>query len=144
MKEVPVYLAIPGTGSQLYISESNGNGEVTFDLRGYYGSGEIVAQANLPKDSAYRIDFRSPFAAEFSSTQLAPFVLHESFQQPLLAQSVSMQVQQAYFSDSLARFASPAVDSMPFYGNPDRAYLLDDYTRFTTMEEVLSATPPLD
>ena len=26
---------------------------------------------------------------------------------------------------------------LPFYGKPDVSYLLDDYTRFTTMEEVL-------
>ncbi len=29
------------------------------------------------------------------------------------------------------------MDTIPFYGKPDVSYLLDDYTRFTTMEEVL-------
>ena len=31
----------------------------------------------------------------------------------------------------------PDYDSLPFFGKPDYSYLLDDYTRFTTMEEVL-------
>lgn len=44
----------------------------------------------------------------------------------------------------VSRFPLPAgVDSFPvydttsFYGHPDRTYLLDDYTRFPTMEEVI-------
>jgi hypothetical protein len=29
------------------------------------------------------------------------------------------------------------IDTSTFYGNPDERYLLDDYTRFTTMEDVM-------
>lgn len=28
-------------------------------------------------------------------------------------------------------------DTLPFYGSPDKRYLLDDYTRFSTIEEIL-------
>ena len=34
-------------------------------------------------------------------------------------------------------FQIPNYDTVPFFGKPDVSYLLDDYTRFTTMEEVL-------
>jgi hypothetical protein len=136
--QVPVSLSIPGSASHLHIIESNEKGEVNFNLLGYYGSGEVIAQAMAEKGNAYRVEIRNPFAPEFTTTPVTPFYLTENFQQPLVAQSVSMQVQQAYFADSLARFSTPAVDTTPFYGKPDNAYLLDDFTRFITMEEVLN------
>jgi hypothetical protein len=29
------------------------------------------------------------------------------------------------------------IDTLPFYGTPDKQYMLDDYTRFSTLEEIL-------
>jgi len=34
------------------------------------------------------------------------------------------------------------MDSVPFYGKPDEKYLLDDFTRFPTMEEVMREYVP--
>lgn len=48
-----------------------------------------------------------------------------------------MQVQHVYTEDSITRFRLPLTDTMPFYGRADHEYLLDNYTRFVTMEEVL-------
>jgi len=47
-------------------------------------------------------------------------------------------VQNAYLTDYLQRFDAPwNPDSTAFYGQPDKKYFLDDYTRFNTMEEVM-------
>lgn len=35
-----------------------------------------------------------------------------------------------------------SVDTLPFYGYPDRSYHLDDYTRFPTLEEVITEFVP--
>jgi hypothetical protein len=49
-----------------------------------------------------------------------------------------MQVQNIYSGDSIRNFKEPLItDSLPFYGLPETEYKLDDYKRFTTMEEVL-------
>ena len=49
-----------------------------------------------------------------------------------------MQVQNIYSGDSIRNFKEPFIaDSLPFYGLPETEYKLDDYKRFTTMEEVL-------
>ena len=46
--------------------------------------------------------------------------------------------QYIYMNDSIQKFSVPALkDSLPFFGKAQTIYLLDDYTRFTTMEEVL-------
>jgi hypothetical protein len=135
--QVPVSLAIPGNSSHLFIAESNDKGEVIFNMLGYYGSGDLIAQAIGAQGHNFRTEIRAPFATDYTTIPLSPFRLNETYQQPLVAQSVSMQVQQAYFSDSLSRFATPVADTTPFYGRPDKAYLLDDFTRFISMEEVL-------
>ena len=53
-----------------------------------------------------------------------------------------MQVLNTYDAAKLSRFAIPLIDTLPFYGKPYKKYLLDDYTRFTTMEEVLREYVP--
>ena len=55
-----------------------------------------------------------------------------------MQKSIDMQVQNIYFADSLRFFAEPIItDTLPFYGATAHSYRLDDYKRFTTMEEVL-------
>ena len=47
-----------------------------------------------------------------------------------------MQLQHAFTSQK-EREPSQASDSVAFYGKPDEKYLLDEFTRFPTMEEVM-------
>ncbi|HEY0679622.1 MAG TPA: hypothetical protein VGD17_15160 [Chitinophagaceae bacterium] len=137
-REKAIYLSVPGSASQLYIGETDKNGNVFFDLRGYYGSGSIVVQTETEKDSSYTIDIMNPFTAEYTASEAEPFELSEESHRSLMARSVSMQVQQAYSGDSLEKFESPSIDTTSFYGKPDNLYFLDDYTRFMTMEEVFN------
>src|SRR5207237_3521847 len=51
--------------------------------------------------------------------------------------NVSVQVQNNFSGEKLKQFDEPLVDSNAFFGKPDVQYLLDNYTRFSTMEEVL-------
>jgi hypothetical protein len=53
-----------------------------------------------------------------------------------------MQVQNTYSAEKLSRFDVPDVDTLAFYGVPYKKYWLDDYVRFTTMEEVLREYVP--
>jgi hypothetical protein len=56
----------------------------------------------------------------------------------ILQRSIGMQVQNVYTGDSLRNFIEPLInDTLPFYGRAEATYKLDDYKRFTTMEEVL-------
>jgi hypothetical protein len=49
-----------------------------------------------------------------------------------------MQVQNAYAAMRMQTpYLPPAADTTAFYLHPDLTYMLDDYVRFTTMEEVL-------
>jgi hypothetical protein len=135
------WLSIPGIQLQFYNSRINKDGKVYFDVRDYYGQNEIIVQTDAP-DSNYRVDVLNPFSEKYSDWQLPAFTLPPVAQQNLNEQSIGMQVLNTYEGSKLSRFAVSAIDTVPFYGKPFKTYLLDDYTRFTTMEEVLREYVP--
>ncbi len=135
--EVVTYFGIPGKRVQLFTSISDTTGRLLFNTKDFYGPGEIVVQTNTEKDSTYRIDILSPFSEQFSKTALPALVLTSDMQKSLETQSLGMQVQNIYAGNKIKQFYEPGVDSSAFFGSADKVYKLDDYTRFTTMEEVL-------
>lgn len=136
-ENIVAFLSVPGTHFQLYTSKSNNEGLVYFNTKDLYGSKLIVAQANGQENSRYRIDFTSPFSENYSSYKTPSFSSSATAATNSLQQSISAQVQNMYARDT-GTYSLPArIDTAHFYGKPDVRYLLEDYTRFPTMEEVL-------
>jgi hypothetical protein len=134
----PVYLSIPGEKYSLNISTSNEKGELRYEVRRFYGPGELVLQANGKGDSIYRIDILNPFSEKFSGRSLPSFPVYENSVNEFLFRTTHAQVENHFLSDKKQQFVSyKAPDSLAFYGLPDKKYFLDDYTRFVTMEEVM-------
>jgi hypothetical protein len=132
------YISVPGQKYLLGGAVSNKNGIVQYNLRNFFGSNEIVVQTASQKDSMNRVEIFSPFSEKFSDIPIPAFNLSETMQQDLINHSIGTQVQNAYLADYLQRFNAPwNPDSTAFYGQPDKKYFLDDYTRFNTMEEVM-------
>lgn len=131
-----VYFSVPGKPFEFFTAISDQNGFAHFNLKELYGLKKIIVQVNSPDKSAYRIDLLSPFFAPVTTAH-TPFYLPDA--PSLLEQySINMQVQNIYNADSMRMFyAHDPKDSLPFYGKTPYGYNLDDYTRFTTMEEVL-------
>ncbi|WP_276480485.1 hypothetical protein [Paraflavitalea pollutisoli] len=136
------FLSIAGTKLHFYPVMSGAQGEVQFDVRNYYGPGEIIVQAEDQTDSNFHVDIKNPYFDKYSDYQPAPFYLSPSLQGALTEGSINMQVQNAYYSDRLTQFGLPRIDTMPFYGNGYPKYLMDDYVRFTTTEEILREYVP--
>ncbi len=136
-KDIETFLSVPGVRTQFAPSTSNEQGNIKFEFKNFYGSSEIIVLPDQRFDSIYRIEIDNPFSKNFSSTPVPAFHLSEQSSNTLLEQSVSMQVQNIYAGNKLKQFYFPAIDTTAFYLNPDTRYLLDDYTRFTTVEEVL-------
>jgi hypothetical protein len=133
------YLSAPGIRFQVGGAMSNKKGQLLFDIKNFYGSNEIVLQAeNNQRDSNYRIDILNPFSEKFSAIPVPSFDLSPELREDLVTRSIGMQVQNAYLNDNLQRFDMPDMqDSTSFYGVPDNKFFLDEYTRFNTMEEVM-------
>jgi hypothetical protein len=135
--DVIAYFAVPGKRVQLFASRSDTTGRILFNTKDLYGPGEIVVQTDSHRDTTYHIDIQNPFSEHFSKLPLPPFELTPDMKTPLELQNVAMQVQNIYAGSKTRQFYEPYIDSTGFYGKPDHVYRLDDYTRFTTMEEVL-------
>jgi hypothetical protein len=131
------YFSVPGFPAAFKSSFSDKDGRVKFELKDYYGSSEIIVQPNTLRDSIYRIDIADPFSKTYSGNPFPEFTLHKEAAGSLREQSVSMQVQNIYSGKSLKQFSNPVVDSTAFFITTDANYLLDNYTRFITIEEIL-------
>jgi hypothetical protein len=134
--DVLAYLSVPGSRVQLYNSKSDSTGMVRFYTKDFYGPNEIVLQTDV-KDSIYKIELVDPFSNKISTKPLPAFELSENMKSIISDYNLSMQVQNSFVSEKLKQFDAPVIDSNAFFGDPDIQYLLDNYTRFSTMEEVL-------
>ena len=137
-KGIETYLSIPGNNFGFYISKSDENGIVSFEVKDYYGNGLLFAQPGKNVDSFYKVELLKPFDESAPLLRSEPFRLTQNMLDRLLQRSIGMQVQNVYSGDSLRNFTEPVLnDTLPFYGTAEKKYFLDDYKRFTTMEEVL-------
>lgn len=135
--EKDAFLSVPGKWTQFAIAQTDAAGRVAWNFTNMYGSSEIVVQTDLEKDSLLRVDVDDPFSLDYVSRHRSPFVLPIRNPQTISSLNMSMQIQNAYVAMDRQAWVWPALDSSPFYLRPDWTYKLDDYTRFTTIEEVL-------
>lgn len=134
----PVYLSIPGIHTKFYATQSDQNGLFKFYTRDVLGQGEIMLQADGLEGRPYNIEVHTPFSEKYAATKIVSDVINESLKSSLEKASLNAQVQRKYAWELMKKFRLPSdVDTSSFYGKPDERYRLDDYTRFTTMEEVL-------
>jgi hypothetical protein len=130
------YVGIPGKRVQLFVSKSDSSGNLLFNTKDFYGD-EIVVQPNTQLDSIYRIDISDPFSEQYSKRPFPPIDIKPDMQEAIENQNLGMQVQNIYSGKRIRQFYEPVENASGFYNKPIKTYLLDDYTRFTTMEEVL-------
>ncbi|RXF71926.1 hypothetical protein [Arcticibacter tournemirensis] len=139
-ENILAYLSIPGKSIQLYVSKTDSNGIASFNTKNFYGSNEVVVQTDPLSKDTYAIEVLSPFSNEHTP-QTASLnnlkTIPDSIAKQLLSESLNMQVNNIFNGDKLRQISPPKVDSAAFFGKPNKRYLLDDYTRFTTVEEVL-------
>ena len=132
------YLTIPGQRYIFTNGISNASGEVLFPVPRFYGNAQAVIQVNSRLDSNCSVEVVNSFSNEFAAGPLPPLSISSALKNSLTNRYISAQVQTMFASDSINRFRKPFFsDTTSFYGTPDKAYLLDNYTRFPTMEEVL-------
>ena len=140
--DVMTYLASPSRITRLNNSLSNADGTVQFEMNNFYGPRDIVLQSDPQQDSTCQLTILSPFSTRYAST-LRPYPgLVPRFQPDYEKRHLQAQVQSVFFGKYRNRYVSRGVDSLAFYGKPDETYLLDKYTRFKVLEEVLREYVP--
>jgi hypothetical protein len=107
-------------------------------MKDFHETGKIIAQTNYELDSLSHIEIEKPYSKEYATRNFTELQLNNSIEDELIERSVGMQVQDAFYEDeTYFQFKKMDTDSIPFYGEADEIYLLDDYTRFPVFEEVI-------
>ena len=137
------YLSVASTKSEFRTALSDDSGFVHFEMNNFYGGSEIILQSKGQRDSTIHIEVANPFADKYSATVLPAFSLPQSNAAALLNQHISVQVLNTFAGNRLKQWSLPAGDdTTAFYSKPDGVYMLDDYVRFTTIEEILREYVP--
>lgn len=132
-----VYLGVPGKRLQFYAALTDTLGRFTFNTRDFYGMNEIVVQTDTKVDTTSKIILKSPFIESAGRFTTRPVAFGPTALKDLQRYNLSMQVQNVYTAAQINRYKALTIDSSVFYGKPYKTYLLDDYTRFEQMEDVL-------
>ncbi len=134
---VETYLSAPGLRTQFTTAVSDSSGKLGYEMKNFYGSGSITLQTSQARKNNYQLTINNPFSSMPATTVPQLFLLPAANPVTLQQHSLSMQVQNIYSAEKSNRFSLPVSDTSAFYLHPDATYYLDDYTRFTTMEEIL-------
>jgi hypothetical protein len=137
-KNILTTLTIPGEAFELRSALSRQDGSIFFNVNDFYSNNEVIIQNVNAADSTAKINISSPFSDKFSLSPFPQFTLTDKWKDQLLYRSINAQADNSYLIDKKRlAFTDLVVDSNVFYGNAEKQYYLDDYTRFITMEEVM-------
>lgn len=134
LERAPVFLSIPGSDTKFWSSLSDAEGVANFEIKNSFGTREFILQS---ADSNAVINFVSPFSSTYTNLLLPSFNTQSIDSTASTRKNIYAQVQQAYHEKMLDSFNVSKEDKTPFFIKPDVAYLLDRFTRFTSMEEVM-------
>ncbi len=130
-----IYLATHGKNPLFYTAEVNAKGYAYFEVNRLHDDQEVILQPDT--DQKIEVTFQSVYCELPVRYQVSPFPIDSTWQQLITRFSKNMQYANAFAKYMPINEAKSDIDSLVFYGKPDFIYRLDDYTRFTVMEEVL-------
>ncbi|MCO6497066.1 MAG: hypothetical protein J5I50_05325 [Chitinophagaceae bacterium] len=135
---IPVYISVLGSIPQTEFNLSDDKGMVYFRLKDLYGHKQLLLTTEDSVREKVELSLLKSFVPTVHNAALISRPLSEDLA-PALSRMHNNVVLENDFHSKGIFFASPAPlpDSTPFYGAPYNSYLLDNYKRFTTMEEVL-------
>lgn len=130
------YISIPGSIGDTYTGSISRDGEITFMTNNIYGNREVVTEvADLDnEDLVGQVDIQSPFVNV--STDVPVLRIAEGIGNDVVARGRQMQTFHMEYRDSLGEFRARR-EEFPYSQEAARVYILDDYTRFPTIREVL-------
>jgi hypothetical protein len=131
------FLSAPGINTMFRTSVSDDSGNVKFEMKNYFTSPSIIVQTTSETGDTYHVQVENPFSLQYTQEPLSPFEMPVNNPVTLLDHSIGVQAENIYHGDKRNQLAYGLIDTIAFYHTRNEMYMLDNYTRFTTMEEVL-------
>ncbi len=129
------FISSPSDKSDVYAAPIRDDGSLVFFTGNIYGDKECICEIEGidPKFNGH-VELRSPYVnAAVADAPKLP--ISTSLTEALKLRSAAMQLERRFSADTLLDFLPRRSDAL-FDENVVVRYMLDDYTRFTTMEEV--------
>ncbi|UJH66638.1 hypothetical protein [Allomuricauda sp. SCSIO 65647] len=134
---VSVAISIPEKGGhQLKVVNTKADGSFRTNLEKEHNGTEMVVQVLGEQRKEYEIVLHDQLALDYPDITFYDFQIAPGMKAMIIDRSVHNQIENGYFtikSDSLR----PAPTTVPFYRDKMKKYVLDEYTRFSTVRETL-------
>jgi hypothetical protein len=130
-----VFLSVAGTNPVFRVVKTDRKGNFQFAVNDLYGTHPIIFQT-----SGYNVQLNDPFDVRINSLPVKDFSPGKSTEQTLTVSNIHTQVERAFQNPN--NFVRILPDTIKFYGKPSVSYLLDDYVRFPTLEDVFREYVP--
>jgi len=128
------FISTPSDKSDIYAAPIREDGTLIFYTANIYGNKECVCEIEgLSPESNCHIELISPFV-NAAVTPAAPLVISDALSDALKARRVRMQIERQFEADTLYDFLPVRGDGL-FDEEACVRYVLDDYTRFHSLEE---------
>ncbi len=135
---IQVYVSVMGSESRIAKSVSDAGGNLHFLLPLIYADAQLVFIPNRSSSGGYRVEFNPILASFPSNPKLPGLELPEYLAEAIRSRSIEAQAQNSFRAEEKTRLVISNPDTTDFYGKPDKRYMLDDYTRFPNMEEIIT------
>jgi hypothetical protein len=133
---VNAFLTVVGRAPAFFNSVSDNAGNIWFEMRNVRHWDSVIVQPATSGMPRYRVEMNSPFVTHQKVYEHPDFSKSDDFKRSLTEMFINTQVQRTYQLRLRDSSRAGHVGSVDFFGKPDVSYLLDDYTRFSRMEEV--------
>ncbi|MGB5555318.1 MAG: hypothetical protein WBM83_11715 [Flavobacteriaceae bacterium] len=131
-----VTISIPGTDFQLKYATTDVDGNFYTYFNREYDANMTIVQVLDDEETEYAISIKEQSPLDYSELKFNSYKLSPEMEKAIVARSVHNQIENAYFTFKPDTILSVR-DNDPFIGGNPEVYLLDDYTRFPTLEETL-------
>ena len=138
-QEIAAIIAVPGSRTDCYTARPSADGTVTFETENIFGDADLVCMLEgLGQGMDCHLELQSPFLSP-KADDLPKLQLSRSMESDLLRRASAMLKERA--ADTLAVTLPMRRDHF-MLSHECYTYILDDYTRFPTMEEVFVEITP--
>lgn len=137
-----LFLAFPGKRTLVYTDLTDDQGRFDFLLPPLFGLKQMVLQVRGGEDKNITIQLDDPFL-EKEIVEPPVFSLPASWESTINQTIANAQIMQAYgaFEPQVKYVYEDPFETISFFGEPDKQYRLDDFTRFPLPEFFYEVVP---
>lgn len=130
-----VYLSASSKNFSFKIARTDSLGRFFFSIENAGSSTSLLLRLASADHREFEVERTPEFLDDYEYFSPPPLVIDTSFRKTIERRNLYSQIENAYYEVKKDSITVPSHDK-PFFGKPDRIYMLDDYARFATMEDI--------